>query len=242
MEARGAWAKFAKHNPLAPDSNPFNDKVTIISFPIEKATGFFAATNGATIFNPVSPSPSQVRLAGVFWRYEAPGAGFTEYYREDPDDEEHEYLDGRIYRQVDENGNNWQYEYRAFTASTGVPSRPRLHRIYLNGTSLLNCAANLEFEWVTGTLSFPGSGKMRSVTVFRPTKPRPDSSVVWVPTQYAKYSYKNDGPSTYGHLNSGANSLILVEAGQLVNAPAVGQTVSLNDLMYHRRFTHYRYE
>jgi RHS repeat-associated protein len=242
-----------------PDFNGLPAYLTATLIPLHSSMRFYqsnTASAGSRTFRSVqyfggAPATSAVSEIATtigtqqvgLWRLESPGNGYTDFYRDPTGDLE--ILAGRIYRQVDGAGNEWNFEYIPVLDTNGDPARARLRRIYLNGESFLNSDGVVEFSWDIGTASNPGSGLLREITAFRPHI-QPDGNRRLIATQYVRYTYMTDDPVKYDHLVDGVvNSLVLVESGSLVNAPGPGESYTIgmiDDLEYHRRYTHFRYK
>ncbi len=184
------------------------------------------------------------------WKMKGEGAGYTAFAKEFPfSDGSFDSIIGRIIQQSDGFGNIWYYHYLITRDENNDVGWPRLESITFNGPDRDDCDAVMDFEWDLGTIQSPGTGRLRSIMVLRPHSQAFQLTPTLIPTQYVNYTYAQDKVGQdypYWHLDQGnMNGLVLVEKGNLVNAPMPGEEVNAdfiqNEFEYHKQFTHYRY-
>lgn len=185
-----------------------------------------------------SPSSMLANETYKVWIHETSGSGETLYFRENG-------LAGRILQRRDAFGNEWTFDYVVFPSTSPLRARPRVSRIFLHGSDPLartpasqdkQAKAIVEFQWDLGSVSAPGSGRLRAV---RSTRPGLPASINDTGLAYAKYTYTGD-------LWPGAadgDLLAIVERGVMINAPLAGEAITSGfQPEYRVTFTHYRYE
>jgi RHS repeat-associated protein len=233
--------------------DPTQAHIRITRFPDETGSLFLAPRDEGVnmditlgydpkYYTPYLPTAASVRKGHLslggrsfgVWVYERAGEGQVLFYNTaDHGDAEVRALNGRVVHERDEFGNVWTYSYVVTTLASGEPDEPRVHRIYLNGTTLSNALAYVEFVYDEGASSAtPGSGRLIEAKVHR------KAGGDWHVTQYVRYTYVGDDPD-YAHCGDDPNRLVLVESGVQVNAPAASEPSATP--VYHTRVTHYRY-
>lgn len=256
------WIKFTPHGAAINDAGNFElnslpEHLSVTLMPIQNGKKYYRL-NGVGEFKPgvaLSGGPTDSVITASTGSYagqtisnyilQGEGAGATYFINEGPADGSLDYVEGRIYRQIDAEGGVWNFQYLDVLGDDGESTWARLSKIYLNGSTSANSDAVVSFEWDLGTETEPGTGLLRSISVTRPHI-QPTGGLRHVVTQYVRYTYDSDD-FFYGHLNDGSlrPRLVLVERGSLLNAPMPGDEVDaslVNSFEYHRQYTHFRYK